>query len=64
MSLVPAYKYTAESIPGNWFQATEWINKTHPEWEVIAWDLTGLNLTVIVRRDVIGDLEAANRSTK
>ncbi len=43
------WAYHSENLAGNLHDATDWINKSHPEWDVITLHPIG-NYTIVVYR--------------
>ena len=43
------WDYRAESVAGNFYEATRWLSIYHPEWDVVAMSLAG-NYTIIAYR--------------
>jgi hypothetical protein len=43
------WKYSSENIGGNFHDVVEYVNKHHPEWDIVAMSVAG-NYTVVVYR--------------
>lgn len=41
--------YGVETIAGNFHNAADWLNKNHPEWDVITADVVGFYVLIFYR---------------
>lgn len=46
------WKYSTFTVGGNFHSAVNYLNMTHPEWDVVAMEVVG-HYTIIVYREVI-----------
>lgn len=50
---MPKWRYKSENLNGNLHAAAAWIDKNHPEWDVVALEYNGGYHTVVVYRERI-----------
>ncbi len=44
-----SWRYLVEAVPGNFYNAVAFLNKHHPDWDVVTMKIVGDNTMIVYR---------------